>query len=229
MCKYVVQGKLRGSRVKRMFKKIDIQGITHIEQVRGSSEWYYGTDYCHGDLYEAEEMFKNGHEIKSNKLLFIHYPTCEVFEPIKPKNGHYFGRPLYDDGIVISMVDFISSKINIVKLSEDFSSYKTIVAIELCEVEDCYNLSLESSPLMLIRQGDENKFEIIYPKKSSFDINNRDSLYFRDGDKLYFSTWYENPNYNEEVIVRDINTGEVLEKFPGIIQIMPDGQRWILQ
>lgn len=36
-------------------KTIETDGITYIEPVQGAtSEWYYGLDYEHGDLYEAE-------------------------------------------------------------------------------------------------------------------------------------------------------------------------------
>ena len=48
-----------------MFKKIDTQGITFLEVLDGSDEWYFGTDYFHGDLYEAEEIFKMGQDDKN--------------------------------------------------------------------------------------------------------------------------------------------------------------------
>ena len=38
-------------------KIIDIRGILNMEPVRGGTdEWYWATDYIHGDLYEAEEL-----------------------------------------------------------------------------------------------------------------------------------------------------------------------------
>ena len=38
-------------------KAIDIHGMTNMELVRGgTNEWYWATDYSHGDLYEAEEL-----------------------------------------------------------------------------------------------------------------------------------------------------------------------------
>ena len=38
-------------------KKIRTNGITYLENLDTSSEWYLGTDYACGDLYEAEEVF----------------------------------------------------------------------------------------------------------------------------------------------------------------------------
>ena len=37
-----------------------MQGISYIEPLEGSAEWYWGMDYTSGDLYEAEELFKDG-------------------------------------------------------------------------------------------------------------------------------------------------------------------------
>ena len=57
-------------------KTVDIQGITHIEPVPdGTSEWYYGISYEHGDLYEAEEVFRAGETVKGNTVCLIHYPS----------------------------------------------------------------------------------------------------------------------------------------------------------
>ena len=38
---------------------VDIRGMTSMELVRGGTgEWYWVTDYIHGDLYEVEELFR---------------------------------------------------------------------------------------------------------------------------------------------------------------------------
>ena len=51
---------------------------------------------------------------------------------------------------------------------------------------------------------------------------------FADGDKLYFSVWSEEPDYHEEIVVRDTDTGEIIDRFDGAILTMPDGQLWNL-
>lgn len=35
-------------------KIINLNGINNIELVEGTNQWYWATDYCSGDLYEAE-------------------------------------------------------------------------------------------------------------------------------------------------------------------------------
>ena len=42
-------------------KRIETQGITYIEPLDCSrGEWYWGSDYASGDLYEAEELSGTG-------------------------------------------------------------------------------------------------------------------------------------------------------------------------
>lgn len=210
-------------------RTINMQGITHLQELEGTAKWLWGTDYIHGDLYEAEELFYNNHKIKANTLLFVSYPAGEVIQPIKAQDGQYFGKPIYyDNHIVILLVDFNEKMIKLEQYDETSLKVKNIAAIPLSEVQDCYNLMPDIEPLMLTRQGKENLFEIIYPDRIQFPIGNTESFYFRNGDKLYFSAWFEDEEYREEVIVRDFSTGEVIEKIPGSMTMMPDGQVWVL-
>ena len=57
-------------------------------------------------------------------------------------------------------------------------------------------------------------------------IEERETLNFRDGDKLYFTVWYEDPDYREETVVRSVRDGSILDRYPGDIRIMPNGEKW---
>ena len=81
---------------------------------------------------------------------------------------------------------------------------------------------------MLTRQAHDNKLQILWPEVRTYDILDEESFYLREGDKLYFSAWVESSDYQNEVIVRCIHTGEILDRFYGDLILMPDGQRWIL-
>lgn len=213
-----------------MVKKIDVHGISYLESLSGNYGWYWGSDYTHGDLYEAEELFKNNHSVKCNRLVFVHYPDGRVVEPIKGKEGQYFGRPVFFDGkLQILLVDFSKSLIQVIQYDDTTSQIILLASLSLTEVEDCYNLILLQSPLMLARQGNDGKFQIVWPEKFEFDICETESFFYRDDDKMYFSKWFEEPDYREEVIVRGYPTGEVLECISGALMEMPDGQKWILQ
>ena len=43
----------------------------------------------------------------------------------------------------------------------------------LSEVEDCYNLMLKIAPVMITRGGNDGYFEIIYPEKKIYNIEDR--------------------------------------------------------
>ena len=209
-------------------KRIDTHGIAYIEPLEGSGEWYWGMDYTSGDLYEAEELFRDGHPVNQNKLVLIHYPDGRVVEPVTAGSGQYLGRPVFYEGkIVLPRVDFPSGKIEI--LQYDTAGQVSVLAeIPLSDVKDCYNIMLKRWPLMLTRQGSEDKFQILWPEKVEFAIGATGAFDFRMDEKLYFSSWHEDPSYREEVLVRDIHSGEIVERIPGSMTVMPDGQIWLL-
>ena len=210
-------------------KRIITNGITDLEPLAGSSEWYWGTDYASGDLHEAEDAFRSGHLIRKNRLLLVRRPEGTVYEPVRTKSGQYLGRPVYHDGqVVLLLVDFPQEEIHILIFRETDGTTEPLAVLPLSIVEDCYNLMLEASPLMLTRSAHDNKFQILWPERRDFAIEDHEIFEFLEGNRLYTSVWYEDPDYREEVLVRDFDTGEVLERIPGSLRSMPDGQNWLL-
>ncbi len=212
-------------------KVIDIHGMTNMELVRGgTNEWYWATDYIHGDLYESEELFRQGHSVRSNRLYLIHYPDGKVYEPVKPTDGQYLGTPIYDgSSVVLLAVSFSESVIRILRFLHQPEAVQEMAQLPLSAVKDCYNLLLHTSPLSLTRQPNDGTFEIIWPEQVRFAINDRETLNFRDGDKFYFNIWYEDPDYREETLVRSLPDGTILERLSGDIRIMPNRERWLIK
>ncbi len=210
-----------------MITKINTGGIQHLEPLAGSDVWYWGTDYTSGDLYEAEDLYRDGHPIKQNRLIFVRRADGEVLEPLKAKEGQYFGVPVFDsDSIVILLADFPAREINLFRY-DDAGTLSPIVVIPRDAVEDCYNLMPRISPLMVTRQT-AARFQIIWPVKADFAIHPAESFCFRDGDLMYFSRWYEDPDYREETVVRKYPAGEIVGQMRGSLNEMPDGQLWLL-
>ena len=214
-------------------KTIDTDGITYIEPLPGAEgEWYFGMDNEHGDLYEAEELFRNGHIIKGRKLCLVHYPDGRVFFPVPKAEGHYSEKPVFSDGsIYILDVDFPAGSIRIIRFGcRDFQT-GTHAELPLSSVKDCYNLQLQVSPLTLSRQCvGSGEFEIVWPERVSFPMGGHDSFFLRDGGKLFFNRWHEEGDgsdyrYWEETIVKDLD-GNVTGKLPGDVMRMPDGEIW---
>jgi len=207
-------------------KIIDLHGMTNMELVRGGTdEWYWSTDYIHGDLYEAEELFKMGHPVQSNKLYLIHYPDGTIYEPVPAVDGQYIGYPVYDNGAVaLLVVSFEEAVIRILRFRPEET--QEVAKLPLSAVKDCYNLILHASPLTLTRQANDNMIEIIWPEHVQLAIEDRETLNFREGDKLYTTVWYEDPDYREETVVRSAQDGTILDRYPGDIRIMPNGEKW---
>lgn len=209
------------------FKRIDAHGINCLEKMDGT-DWQWGSDYTGGDLYEAEELFRDGHRIRQNRLVFIRCPEARLCEPVTAREGQYFGRPCFDGGhIYCLLADFPQREILIYRCAPDMASASVYVRLPLDAAPDCYNLMLVSAPLTLVRQGHEDTFQVVWPEKGSFAIDGAEGLHSRDGDRLIFSKWYEDPDYREEVVVRRYPDGEVLERLDGTLMTMPDGQKWL--
>ncbi len=215
-------------------KTIETEGITFIEPLTGAAnEWYFGIDNEYGDLYEAEELFHDGHPVTGRKICLVHYPDGQVFIPLSKTEGHYCERPVFfENNIYILDVDFIEAVIRIIRF--DCRDHHTDIHAELplSSVKDCYNLKLHISPLTLSRQcGSE--FEIIWPEKKSFRMDDHDSFFLREKDKLFFNRWYEEGDgadyrYWEETVIRDLD-GKETGKLSGDVMLMPDGQIWHLK
>ena len=214
-------------------KTIETGGILSLEPLGGGSQWYWGSDYAQGDLYEAEELYRDGHPVNCSRLVFVHCPDGRVVEPVKGRAGQYFGRPAFFDGkIQILLADFPGDRIGIFQYDDEGNTVSLTAWLPRAEVEDCYDLLLHQSPLMLTRQAHDGMFQILWPERVDLAIGERESFICRRGDALYFSQWHEGPegqDYREEVLVRRYPTGEVLEVIPGAWQEMPDGQIWLLR
>ncbi len=215
-------------------KTIDTHGITYIEPVPdGTSEWYYGISYEHGDLYEAEEVFQAGEPVRGNSLCLIHYPDGEVFWPVPKEAGTYTEKPVFLEGrIYLLNVDFRYASIRIFCFDCRSHEVALFQELSLSSVKNCYNLQLHTAPLSLTRQGEEDVFEIIWPEQVHFPMGQHESFFLRDGKKLYFSKWYEEGDgadyrYWEETVIRDLG-GSLLETLPGDVQVMPNGEVWHL-
>ena len=126
------------------------------------------------------------------------------------------------------LVDFKARQIKVEQYDDRSAALTSAACVPLEEVRDCYNLLLHTAPLMLTRQGGESEFEIVYPDKLRFALSEHESFCYRQGNKLFFSTWYEDDDYREEVVVRDIADGRIIERMPGAVTVMPNGQPWLL-
>lgn len=216
---------------------LKIEGLTDVypERIEGTSEWYcckIATN-CFCDLYEAEEIVKMGNTYEGMTCVLIHYPDGQVYYPFVAKENVYVDSPVYWDGVLYFLLtDFSTRTVQIVAFNTNDFEQKIVTEFVLDEAETCYGMRLEVGPVMLIKDGRENLLEVLYPEKKIFKMSEHEVLDFRKGDKMYFSEWFEEEepdyNYHEQVIVRDWETGEEIERFDGQLKRMPNGDVWVM-
>lgn len=210
-------------------KYINTGGIQFIRRMEGTECWYWGTDVTDGDLYEAQELYETHHEKSCSRLVLVKYPEGEVYEPVERRVGLYFGVPVFHEGKVnILAVDFPQKKILLLKAGEDMKDVSVAASLKLSAVRDCYNLRLITEPLSIIRQGGENMFQIVWPRRAEFCIDSAESIDHREGSELVFSKWYEDPDYREETVIRSYPSGEIVKRIRGSVYAMKDGTNWIV-
>ena len=206
------------------------------EKVGGTGEWYAcmtGTS-AEMDAYEAEEAVKSGSAIHGGGCVLIHYPDGKTYRPFSPEKNVYVGVPVYDGGaIFFYAVDFGRAAVRIYRFSAETEDGELLITAEipLSEVRDCYNLALQSTPLSLVRQGNDCDFEILYPERSSFSIGERESFLCREDNLLFFTEWSETEHkgkydYSERLIVRDL-AGKIISERAGFACLMDNGEIWL--
>ena len=216
-------------------KPIDTGGISWIQPVPGgTAEWYFGMDYTHGDLYEAEELFRAGRPVLGRSFCLVRYPDGTVFRPLPKEPGTYCEEPVFLDGaIYLLRADFPTALLSILRFDCGSGAVGAVAELPLSAVRDCYNLKLHTAPLCLTRQGGEGVFEILWPERVSFPLGARESFYLREGDRLFFNRWneegeHESYRYWEQTLIRDLK-GRLLETLPGDVARMPNGELWHLK
>ena len=208
-------------------KEIGLEGISWISFIDGSREWYCGRSFGSGDLYEAQELAESGRLPSGDALKLVHWPDGTVYTPLEKHQGVCCGNAVYHDNrIFILSVDFNERQIRIHAFDCGTKQLSTAAEIPLDTVEDCYNLRLITAPATLCRSGKDSRVEILWPEQASFMTDSHESLFLREGNMLYLSCWYEDPDYREDTIVRDLYDGRVIEHIAGDIRIMPDGALW---
>ncbi len=202
-------------------------GITWLEPLDPDRAWYWGSDYTSGDLYEAEELYRLGHPVRSNRLVLLRGGDARLFEPVPAREGRYFGRPAVDDGtVVILLADFPAGQVSLLRFEPEGERCETVVTLPLSEVGDCYNLMPHTAPLCLTRQAGD-RFRILWPDRADFPIGPTESFFLRDGEDLYFSRWHEDPDYRVETVIRGLD-GTVRRVLPGDVMDLPGGRRLLL-
>ncbi len=170
---------------------IKTNGIYYLNPLDGTGDWRWGMDYTCGDLYEAEEVYRLGHPMKPNRVIFVRVSDGCIIEPIQAAPGQHLGHPpLFRGGMICQLlVDFVQEEIRILCFNPDIAAQnvalpgaaaldavspsaaadqqscaEATITLPLSIAKDCYNLMLHTEPLMLTRQT-ENRFQILWSEE----------------------------------------------------------------
>ena len=209
-------------------KKIVLQGNTALNEVRESfGRWYYSLNEPYGDLYDAEEIENSGRPYPGDTLVYVRGRDGKTFSPIAKKERTALGEPVYSRRkLYVPAVDFVTRTISILAWDPVVPDrIREIDMIGLEKAEDCCNLRLFTEPLTLSRQKND-VLHLLWPEDRRIHIGLHESFYMRDEDRLYLSSWEEDPDYREETIIRDLHTGEITERTAGDIVRRKNGELW---
>lgn len=218
---------------------IAIQKLKHLtnccpERIEETNDWYCCAEthdpFC--DLYEAQEITAMGKPYHGMTHHLLHWPDGTVYSPFPVRKNIYVEQPIWDNGrFAYLSVDFDLKKVLIFHYTPQDDFLETLAELPLELVQSCYNLKLRTAPLMLTRDENNGYFEILWPIQRSIPISDTESFLFRDGSELYFSRWHEDGenetySYSEEVVIRDLDSGEISATFEGYLTRLPDGIYW---
>ena len=136
--------------------------------------------------------------------------------------------------VILLRYDFNKRILQAIAYKPDEESVEVIEEISLSEIDDLMNIRLIESPFMIVRNSmEENAIEFLNPKRKIY-LEENESIEFVENEKMYSSKWNEDLldvldyGYGEEVIVRYLETGKILERYKGYLNRMPDGTAWLM-
>ncbi|QQK08415.1 hypothetical protein [Miniphocaeibacter halophilus] len=72
-------------------KKIKNISGEHLEKVEGTNDWYFQSHFKGEvvDLYEVENLYKEGYDFEGMNIRIIHFPDGQVFAPFSLQENVY--------------------------------------------------------------------------------------------------------------------------------------------
>lgn len=200
------------------------------EKIDGTAVWFYckvPNDIDVEDLLNTQDDYT----FKGNQLYLIH-SSGRLFEPIKQEKWVYLSEPVYnidDNAFSIVKYDFNKKTIQIIKYDIEADACSVIGELPLSKGGDLINVRILKNSYVLVKQDCLNDVaDILFPAEKKIKLEEQEGLVLINDKKLVSFKWYEDPDYREEIIIRDYETTEIIERKDGYVTIMPNGEIWML-
>lgn len=198
------------------------------EKIDGTSEWFY----CNlSGGVDVEDILDFQNEYMGNKVYLINI-SGKIFEPIKQENNIYLSNPIYnvdDHAFAIIKFDFNKKTIQIIKYDIETDNCSVAGEVPLSKGGDLINICILQNSYTLVKHEISNDSVIIlYPVEKRIQLEENEGLVLLNDNKFISFKWIEDPDYREEIIIRDYETNEVIERKDGFNVIMPNGEFWML-
>lgn len=198
----------------------------YAEHIEGSDKWFY----CQipNGVY-PDDLLETGYKFDGTCLMMINIQG-EIYEPVKREENVFVSEPFYnidEDKFLVITIDFNKQVIELIKFSTSQNDAEVIFDMALKNGGDLINLIVIRNSDIFGKYEGEN-FKMFYPKNMLVFLEKNESIYAVNDDKFICSKWIEDPEYREEIIIRNISDGEITDRKPGYSEIMPNGELWIM-
>lgn len=200
------------------------------ENIEGTAEWFYGsadTGLEAADLLHMREDYV----YEGSRLFFIHL-SGELFEPIKQEQNVFLSAPVYhtdDNAFAVIKYDFNKRIMQMLKYEPGADRCSVLGEIPLSKGGDLINISILPNSYILVKyEAMRDSAAFLYPFEKEIQLEENESIHCVNGSRLIDWKWIEDPDYREEIIIRNLETAEITERKNGFVRTMPNGELWLL-
>lgn len=200
-----------------------------LERLEGTDRWGYSQGPAGID---ADDVLRYDNSFEGTDLYLIDLENEKIYQPFPKEKMVYLEEPVYDpkeDCFGLIRYDFTTKIIGAYSYRPLENELTLLTQLPMEKGGDLINLRLLLKPWTLVKHDmQKNQTHFLWPFEASYQWEENEHLNFIDENYFYTSKWVENPDYYEEVRLRDRQTGDIKETYIGSIHLLNKGDFLIL-
>lgn len=200
-----------------------------LERLEGTDRWGYSQGPAGID---ADDVPRYDNSFEGTDLYLIELENEKIYQPFPKEKMVYLEEPVYDpkeDCFGLIRYDFTTKIIEAYSYRPLENELTLLTQLPMEKGGDLINLRLLLKPWTLVKHDmQKNQTHFLWPFEASYQWEENEHLNFIDENYFYTSKWVENPDYYEEVRLRDCQTGHIKETYIGSIHLLNKGDFLIL-